>query len=241
MRTLVNGIIEYRRDYLPQNRARFAQLGKGQHPDTLFIACSDSRVVPNLFASTHPGELFVIRNIGNMVPKYDDSDVTAHSEIAALEYALLNLNVKYVVVCGHTECGAMGASLALDIQSPCLCHRGQEKNIVTGTKFPPAVQHWLQHTVGPVVSSFRAGATLDPKLSEANQLAQMNVLHQINNLLDYPVVKKRVEEETLSIHGWIFDVPTGDVYAHDEEEKKFVLIDEDFVRTRMEEALEGID
>lgn len=241
MRTLVNGIIEYRRDYLPHNKARFAALGKGQHPDTLFIACSDSRVVPNLFSSTHPGELFVVRNIGNMVPKYDDADVTAHSEIAALEYALLNLNVKFVVICGHTECGAMGASLALDIQSPCLCHRGGEKNIVTGTKFPPAVQHWLQHTVGPVVSCFRSGTTLDPKLSEANQLSQLNVLHQIDNLKTYPVVKKRVEEETLSIHGWVFDVPTGDVYAYDEDDKKFVIIDEDFARTRMEEAIEGID
>lgn len=241
MRPLVNGIIEYRKEYLVKNRPRFAALGKGQHPDTLFIACSDSRVVPNLFVSTHPGELFVVRNIGNMVPKYEDDDLTAHSEIAALEYALLNLNVKYVVVCGHTECGAMGASLALDIQSPCLCHRGGEKNIVTGTKFPPAVQHWLQHNVGPVVSSLRGGATLDPKLSEANQLTQLNVLYQMNNLRDYPVVKKRLEEETLSIHGWIFDVPTGDVYSFDEVENKFVIIDEEFARTRMEDALEGID
>lgn len=241
MRNLVNGIIEYRRDYLSRNRARFAALGKGQHPDTLFIACSDSRVVPNLFASTHPGDLFVVRNVGNMVPRYDDSDLTAHSEIAALEYALLNINVKYVVVCGHTECGAMGASLALDIQSSCMCHRGGEKNIVTGTKFPPAVQHWLQHNVAPVVTNFRVGATLDSKLSDVNQLAQLNVLHQMANLCEYPVVKKRLEEGTLSVNGWIFDVPTGDVYTFEEEDNKFVLIDDDYTQTRMQEAVEGID
>src|ERR1700684_476586 len=109
MRKLVKGIVEFRQKRLPSYREKFARLALGQSPDTLFIACSDSRVVPNLFASSDPGDLFVIRNVGNLIPicgeeGHSHSD---ESEAAAIEFALLNLPVAEIIVCGHSECGAM--------------------------------------------------------------------------------------------------------------------------------------
>src|SRR3954464_15796837 len=107
MKKLIRGIIEFRKTKLQIYREKFAVLATGQSPDTLFIACSDSRVVPNLFASTDPGDLFVVRNIGNLVSPR--SDEHGHSTAAAIEYAINNLGVKNVVICGHSECGAMQA------------------------------------------------------------------------------------------------------------------------------------
>lgn len=237
MRQLLNGIIQYRKHYLPKNQHRFEQLAKGQRPDALFVACADSRVVPNLFASTHPGELFVVRNVGNMVPRYEDASKLAFSETAALEFALMNLSVRDVIICGHAECGAMVASLDLDIQTPCTCHHhGQShRHTVTNSPFPPAVQHWLQHTVSPVVKAYRDGTSrlpIEPGLSAHNYLAQLNVLYQLEHLEDYPIVKKRLEDRTLRLHAWYFDIKQGSVLAFEKNKNKFLLIDENYVAMR---------
>ena len=111
MQKLVSGIVEFRRSTQESYREAFGKLAVGQFPDALFIACSDSRVVPNTFASTDPGDLFVVRNVGNLIPP---CDVQGHSsadesEAAAIEFAIQNLSVKNIIVCGHSECGAMGA------------------------------------------------------------------------------------------------------------------------------------
>src|ERR1700684_1008179 len=109
MRKLVKGIVEFRQKRLPSYREKFALLALGQRPDTLFIACSDSRVVPNLFASTEPGDLFVIRNVGNLIPPYQPDSKALGSEAAAIQFGLSSLPITEVIVCGHSECGAIGA------------------------------------------------------------------------------------------------------------------------------------
>src|SRR3984885_10816693 len=112
MKKLVNGIVEFRKNLLPEYRQKFAKLAVEQKPDALFICCSDSRVAPNVFASTNPGDLFVIRNVGNIIPPCAGSDghsVADESEAAAIEFAIKNLNVSDIIVCGHSECGAMQA------------------------------------------------------------------------------------------------------------------------------------
>lgn len=271
MRQLLNGIIQYRKHYLPKNKHRFEHLVKGQRPDALFVACADSRVVPNLFASTHPGELFVVRNVGNMVPRYEDASKLAFSETAALEFALTNLSVRDVIICGHAECGAMMASLALDIQTPCTCHHhgDSHRHTVADSPYPPAVQHWLQHTISPVVKAYKDGTgrlPMEPGLSAHNYLAQMNVLYQLEHLEDYPVgesctrlvfpllllllpllfresslsivesishaVKKRLEDRTLRLHAWYFDIKEGNVLSFEKNKNKFMLIDENYVAMR---------
>ena len=119
MRELIAGIAEFREKLLPRYAERFRALAFGQSPDTLMITCSDSRVVPDLLASTHPGDLFTMRNVGNLVPPADAEGISTSdvSEASAIEYAVLVLGVRNIVVCGHSSCGAMKAALAQKIRS----------------------------------------------------------------------------------------------------------------------------
>jgi carbonic anhydrase len=211
VKKLVEGIIEFRRKVQKDYREAFGRLATGQSPDTLFIACSDSRVVPNTFASTNPGDLFVIRNVGNLVPKCGKHGVSAgdKSEAAAIEYSVNTLGVSDVIVCGHSECGAMRALMA------------DRQKVET-----PNLRNWLRH--GDVaIDRLRAGITLDPSLSESNQLSQLNVLLQIENVKSYPAVRRRIQEGKLAVHGWWFDIAKADVYAYEEDVNRFVLIDEE--------------
>src|SRR5580692_2047595 len=131
MKKLVKGIIDFRKTIRPNYQETFARLALGQSPDTLFIACSDSRVVPNLFASTDPGDLFVIRNVGNMIPPCAGTNghsTADESEAAAIEFAVQTLGVSEIIVCGHSECGAMMALV-----------KGRDK-VKT-----PNLKAWLRH------------------------------------------------------------------------------------------------
>lgn len=210
MQKLVSGIVEFRRNTQQSYREAFGRLATGQFPDTLFIACSDSRVVPNTFASTDPGDLFVIRNVGNLIPSCDIHGVSSsdESEAAAIEFAIQNLSVKNIIVCGHSECGAMQALI-----------RGRRLVRM------PNLRSWLRH--GELAVDFlKQGQAPDPTLTEANQLSQLNTLLQIENIKSYPIVQKRIEEGTLAVHAWWFDIAKADVYAHLEPENKFFIIDE---------------
>ena len=137
MKKLVNGIVEFRQNFLRTYRENFARPAIGQSPDTLFIACSDSRVVPNLFASTNPGDLFVIRNVGNLIPPQSFGvNETAPSESVAIEYSLTHLPISDIIVCGHSECGAMpGSSLERKIENPVL--KGWLQNCNCSLANPP--------------------------------------------------------------------------------------------------------
>jgi carbonic anhydrase len=112
MKKLINGILEFRKKTLNEYKNKFSNLALGQSPDALFIACCDSRVVPNLLVSTDPGDLFVVRNIGNLIPPYNkDNKNIITSEVAAIEFSLTKLSISDIIICGHSECGAMQAVL----------------------------------------------------------------------------------------------------------------------------------
>jgi len=210
MQKLIAGIVDFRRNTQESYREAFGKLATGQFPDSLFIACSDSRVVPNTFASTDPGDLFVVRNVGNLVPPCDLHGVSTsdESEAAAIEFAIQNLSVKNIIVCGHSECGAMGALI-----------RGR-RNVKL-----PNLRSWLRHG-DLALDLLKGGKAPDASLSEANQLSQLNTLLQIENIKSYPLVQKRIEEGTLAVHAWWFDIGKADVYAYLEPENKFFIIDE---------------
>ncbi len=211
MKKLINGIVEFRRTVRPAYRKTFAKLAIEQKPDSFFLACSDSRVVPNLFVSTDPGDLFVARNVGNLVPPFDTMNFRSASA-AALEYAVLHLDVKNVIVCGHSECGAMKALLA---------HRSGP----AGDPETSALARWLEFG-RPALQRMLGGERPDPTLTEHNQLSQVNVLQQLDNVLGYPFVAERVAEGKLSLHAWWFDLGHADVYAYENTDSMFVLIDE---------------
>jgi carbonic anhydrase len=210
MKKLIKGILEFRQNVREDYKETFARLALTQTPDVFFIGCSDSRVVPNLFASTNPGDLFVLRNVGNLVPPYEAHNVDHgnQSVVAALEFALLKLNVPQIIVCGHSACGAMNALTV------------QEKLDVL-----PHLRAWLK-AANITPETFKDKIEFESSLSHTNQLSQINVLLQIEHLKTYPLVQERLREGMLSIHGWWFDIADAAVYAFEEEFKKFILIDE---------------
>jgi carbonic anhydrase len=210
MKKLIQGIVDFRRTVREGYRETFSKLALGQSPDTLFIACSDSRVVPNTFASTNPGDLFVLRNVGNLIPPCGHHGVSSsdESEAAAIEFSILKLNVSDIIVCGHSECGAMRALI-------------NDRSQVEA----PNLKSWLRHG-DPAIERLKAGTTLNPELTPENQLSQLNVLLQIENVNSYPAVQARMAAKTLDIHGWWFDIANADVYAFNRKANRFVLIDE---------------
>lgn len=210
MKRLLDGIFEFHEKVRPHVRERFAQLALGQSPDCLFVACSDSRVVPNLFASTDPGDLFVVRNVGNLIPPcgahgHSTSD---RSEAAAIEFSVLNLGVRDVIVCGHSECGAMHALLAAE---------------------PPAgavnLAAWLE-CGRESLARLGAEPTLATGLALHNRLSQANVLQQLEHIKTYPAVAERVADGRLGLHGWWFDIAAAEVLAWHAATRQFVPITE---------------
>lgn len=220
MRKLISGIVDFRKNIRPFRKDTFAQLALGQRPDTLFIVCSDSRVAPNVFASTDPGDLFVVRNVGNLVPPCDDSGVSQsdESEAAAIEFALLNLSVNQIIVCGHSECGAMNA-----------LSRGRDQ--VTA----PHLKSWLRHgDLG--LKRLEEGNPLGKGLERHNQLSQLNVLQQMEHLETYTIVRDRVAAGTLKIHGWWFNIKEAEVSEYEPSEGRFIAIDEEYAEILINRA-----
>jgi carbonic anhydrase len=215
VKKLLNGIVDFRKKVRPEVKDTFAQLALGQAPDALFIACSDSRVAANVFASTEPGDMFVIRNVGNLIPPYEEGVSAPHfgAEAAAIQFALANLPITDVIVCGHSECGAMGA----------LAHGGVSDDV-------PALKCWLRHGEGGV-HQLESGAEVGNHLERRNQLSQLNVLEQLEHLKTYPIIQQRLAAGQLRLHGWYFDIKEANVYEYEPSEKRFHLIDEAYAAT----------
>ncbi|MFI7019851.1 carbonic anhydrase [Streptomyces sp. NPDC050164] len=167
----------------------YRKLADGQYPEALFITCSDSRVIPALITGARPGEIFELRNAGNIVPPYGRPG--ACGEAATIEYALEVLGVQDIVVCGHSHCGAMGALKSGDDLSAL-----------------PGVDAWL-HIARPELAPVLESAPDDPSLPE---VSQGNVVNQLASLRSYPVVRQRLDAGRLRLHGWYYEVDTGFVY-----------------------------
>lgn len=206
MRKIVRGIHHFEKHVFASQRELFERLATtGQTPETLFITCSDSRVVPNLITSSDPGELFIVRNVGNAVGPTDLPGATS----AALEYAVKVLNVDDIIVCGHTQCGAMQA--VLDPAS---------------TENLPYVRRWLVSTerVRDIIETRYAHLDAAGKLSAA---VLENVLVQLENLRAFPFVTERLAAGTLRVSGWVFDIASGKVHAYDPDADEFLPLVDD--------------
>lgn len=213
MRKLLNGIVEYQKTITPEGRERFAQLALGQKPDSLFFSCSDSRVVPNVFASTDPGDLFVVRSVGNLVPPSGPLGISIadESEASAVEFAVSKLKVRSIVVCGHSSCGAMDAVL----------------NRFSNNDYPNLTR-WLRHGYG-ALDAFNQGRAPDKSIAPADQLSQLNVLTQLENLRSYPIVRSGIEEQRLQLLGMWFDIAHAKVLMFDTVQGRFRELDEAWV------------
>jgi carbonic anhydrase len=203
MQKLVDGVHAFHSQYFADHRALFRRLAeRGQNPETLFITCSDSRVVPNLITSTEPGDLFIVRNVGNVVPHVTVPGGTA----AAIEYAVEVLGVANVIVCGHTHCGAVNA-----IMNPETMDR------------LPYVKRWLAQ--GERVR--RIVAERYGHLDEAGRMmaaVEENVLVQLENLRAFPNIAERLERGVLTMSGWVYEIASGDVFEFDPNAGQFGTI-----------------
>ncbi|KTD21593.1 carbonic anhydrase [Legionella londiniensis] len=199
MRNAASGALAFQKNEFKKRQALFQQLNKQQDPSVLFITCSDSRIDPNLITQSEPGELFVIRNAGNIIPPFNGNQ--ASGEAATIEYALTVLNVREIIVCGHSQCGAMQGL----INPESLEHL-------------PSVKSWLRH-------SEKARMGLNKHSTQVEQLAdaiKTNVLAQIDHLKTYPIVQQKISMEKLSVQGWVYDIKSGNISAYDAAKEEFL-------------------
>ncbi len=189
MKKLIEGALQFQREIFPQQRELYRQLATSQSPRWLFIACSDSRVMPSVLVQTGPGELFICRNAGNIVPAHGDS---SGGVAATIEYAVQVLQVKHIIVCGHSDCGAMKAVL----------HPEKVASL-------PAVAKWVGYAerARAVVLESTNG---DSEARLLDRLTQENVLAQLDNLRTLPCVAAKLKTKALAIHGWLYDIEHGE-------------------------------
>ena len=203
---LFDGVREFRDHVFPERRERFEELAKGQNPRILFITCADSRVVPEMITQTEPGELFVCRNIGNIVPAYGEM---MGGVSAVVEYAVVALGVTDIVVCGHSNCGAMAGLL----RDP-----AKLDNM-------PTVRSWLRnaHAARSVVEVLHPDLEGDDKIQA---LVEQNVVTQLQHLGTHPAVAAGIASGRVELHGWVYDIETGSISLHDAAQGKMVPFEE---------------
>ena len=200
MQKLVQGLHQFQNQVFSSHKELFERLEKGQTPETLFITCSDSRIDPNLITQAEPGDMFILRNVGNLVARYDEH---IGSTAAAIEFAVQALKVKQIIVCGHSNCGAMQAVL--------------EPASIEGM---PAMKEWMAHAaetsrlVHENYGHLKGEARLTATVEE-------NVLVQLENLRTHPSVAAAIERNELRLHGWVYKIQTGEVFAFDPAQAQF--------------------
>jgi carbonic anhydrase len=201
---LIAGVLRFQQEVYPRQKAKYQQLArKGQTPHALFITCADSRIDPELITQSGPGEIFVSRNIGNLVPPYGD---VLGGVSSIVEYAAAALEVSHIVVCGHSDCGAMIG----------LLHPEKVAHL-------PIVKSWLRNG-DSALSIVRRRNIARNEREALDELTEENVLQQLNHLRTHPSVAGRLAAGTLSLSGWVFDIGHGSVSIYDEEQRKFLPV-----------------
>jgi len=201
MDSIRKGVITFQRYVFPQHKALFSSLAQGQTPKALFITCADSRIDPTLITHSDPGHLFVDRNAGNFMPPFRGENA---SEAAGLEYALKVLKIPNIIICGHSDCGAMKA----------IWHPETADSL-------PSVKRWLRN------GSLARKQVMAMKLAEEEQLAaitERNVVNQLEHLRSYPVVQDCLQAGTLRIAGWVYDIEHGKVLEYNSASDRFEVM-----------------
>jgi carbonic anhydrase len=203
MQNLIQGIHRFRKENFRPLKGLFETLAKGQNPEALFITCSDSRIDPNLLTGAKPGELFILRNAGNLVPPHGTVE---GGEAATIEFAVTALAVRDIIICGHSHCGAMKGLLEPDTISSL-----------------PAVTKWLKHaeTTRQIIIDNYGYLEGEQLLTAA---IEENVLVQLEHLRTLPAVASGLVKGNLHLHGWVYKIETGEVFAYDFSRGQFISI-----------------
>ena len=204
MQQLVQGVHHFQKVGFREREELFARLQHGQEPEACLITCADSRIVPNLITNSEPGQLFIVRNVGNIVPCYGANN---NDELAAVEYAIVELGVEDVIVCGHTGCGAMQA-LVKSLEA-------------SGPSRTPLVMNWLRHADATLEIVREHYGHLEGK-ALVNAAAEENVLVQLEHLRTLPVIASRIPSGRVRLHAWMYKIDTGEVFYYESETGQFV-------------------
>jgi carbonic anhydrase len=204
MQDVIDGFLKFQRDAFPERKELFHKLATSQTPTTLFISCSDSRMVPELVTQREPGDLFVIRNAGNIVPSFGPEPGGVS---ATVEYAVAALGVTDIVICGHSNCGAMTAIATCK----CLDHM-------------PAVANWLRYADS--AKFVNEAREFNSDQERVDSMVRENVVAQLANIKTHPSVARALAQGLLSLHGWVYDIETGSIVALDGVTQQFVSLTE---------------
>lgn len=204
MKKVVAGIVEFQKGSFKQHESLFSELANGQSPEVLFVTCADSRIDPNLVTQTQPGDLFICRNAGNIVPPHTRQ---AGGVTASIEYAVAVLGVKDIVICGHTDCGAMKGAMNLDAVADL-----------------PHVRDWLEHSRAAVEIARATPAGHDH--DELTRVTEENVLLQLQHLRTHPAVAAKVKNGDIGLHGWVYHIESGAVTCYDDAAGQFVPLEQ---------------
>ena len=199
MPKFINGIREFQQEVFPKHQDLFERLSEGQNPEALFITCSDSRIDPALMTQSEPGELFVARNAGNIVPKVETGPNAVSS---AIEFAVAGLGVEHIIVCGHSGCGAMEGLLNSE--------KVKELRQTAG---------WLTHSYEALKRVEESGC---PEAENLDRLIEQNVILQLEHLKAHQSIIERIEGGAIKLHGWVYDIKSGQISVYDEISTKFV-------------------
>ncbi|MFK7956486.1 MAG: carbonic anhydrase [Lysobacterales bacterium] len=215
------GVVKFQNEVFPEKKALFEQLAQGQSPEALFITCSDSRIETAMITQTEPGELFICRNAGNVVPPH-----TNHTGgmTASIEFAVAALQVPHIVICGHTECGAMKGAMNPE-----------------GLDALPHVREWLGYTRA-AVDVVKLVAEDQDDDAKMHLLLKENVKLQLQHLRTHPAVAARLAKGDLSLHGWVYDIKSGAVDAFDDDTQQFVAVNDrykDAISTLVDHSCEA--
>ena len=206
MQKILDGIVEFRKNDFEEHRSLFKKISREQNPHTLFIGCSDSRVVPSLITKTLPGELFIIRNIANIVPPWRESGEYL-ATTSAIEYAVIKLNVENIIICGHSNCGGCSA----------LYLEKEELDKIPHTK------KWLSLAFS--AKEHVENILLDNDFAAREWLTeQANILEQMKHFLSWPFIAEKYKQGTLQLSGWHYIIETGEIFSYNKEKKFFEKI-----------------
>ena len=205
MKKVIEGVLRFKKDVFPKHVDLFEALSAGQDPEALLITCSDSRVDPSLITQSEPGELFICRNAGNIVPPHHDH---TGGVTASIEFAVGALGISEIIVCGHTDCGAM-------------------KGVVNPDALDglPHVCNWLGHSKAALEVTHELYPDADEE-ELLRRVTEQNVLLQLSHLATHPQVAAGIAAGRIRMHGWVYDISQGDIWAHDAHSNQFIPLEE---------------
>ena len=208
---VISGVAKFQKEVFPNKKATFKKLANGQNPEVLFITCSDSRIDPNLVTQTEPGELFICRNAGNIVPPHSNQ---TGGMTASIEFAVAALGVSHIVICGHTDCGAMKGAL-----NP------------AGLEGLPHVKEWLGHCrCATEVVKEKCG---DLGIESLEMVTEENVVQQLQHLRTHPAVAAKLATGQVKLHGWVYHIESGEILCYEQSSGKFKPMDQAYAEKHL--------